>query len=73
MGTAHVVPLSKQALRIIRALQRITGGGRLLFPSLIGRDRPISENSPNAALRRLGYSKEEQNHARLSHDCINAP
>ena len=40
-------------------LQAITGGGRFLFPSLRGSDRPISDNTVNAALRRLGYSSDE--------------
>jgi integrase len=59
MGEPHVVPLSRQAVGILRALQHITGEGRLLFPSLRTLARPISENTLNGALRRLGYSGDE--------------
>ena len=59
MGEAHVVPLSRQAVVILRDLQRITEPSGLLFPSLTSKAKPISENTLNAALRRLGYSKEE--------------
>ena len=55
----HRVPLSRQALAIIRELQGISGGGRWLFPSVRSMARPISENTLNAALRRLGYGPEE--------------
>ena len=59
MGRAHTVPLSTQVLTILRELKEITGGDELLFPGLRSRDRPISDNSLNAALRRLGYAKDE--------------
>jgi integrase len=59
MGDAHIVPLSTQAVAILRALHPITGNGRLVFPGLRSRDRPISENTVNAALRRLGFSQDE--------------
>lgn len=54
----HNVPLSKQALSILRELQPLTGATGILFP---GRDRrkPMSENTTNAALRRLGYDGSE--------------
>lgn len=55
----HVVPLSTQAVEILRSLHALTGRGRLVFPSLRTPDRPISENTINAALRRLGYSQDE--------------
>ncbi len=55
----HVVPLSKQAVSIIEELKPISGAGRFLFPSLRSLKRPISDNTLNAALRRLGFSKEE--------------
>jgi integrase len=60
MGQPHIVPLSRQALAILRELQPLARGGRYLFPSLRTRDRPMSNNTINAALRRLGYSSEEQ-------------
>jgi integrase len=59
MRRAHRVPLSRQSLAIIRDLKRLTGTGRWLFPSVRSFTRPISENTLNAALRRLGYSSEE--------------
>jgi len=59
MGEPHLVPLSTQAVAILRELQPLTGKGRFVFPSLRTRERPISENTLNAALRRLGYSTEE--------------
>jgi len=60
MGDPHVVPLAHQALAILRELQPLARGGRYLFPSLRTRDRPMSDNTINAALRRLGYTSEEQ-------------
>jgi integrase len=59
MRRPHRVPLSRQSLGIIRDLGEITGNGRWLFPSLRTNTRPISENTLNAALRRLGYSSED--------------
>ena len=59
MRRAHRVPLSKQAVTILKKLKEITGDGSLLFPSIRSGNRPISENTLNAALRRLGYSAEE--------------
>jgi integrase len=59
MRRLHRVPLSKQALTIIHDLRDLSGGGRWLFPSVRSTSRPMSENTLNAALRRLGYSKEQ--------------
>lgn len=59
MREPHVVPLSKQAVVILEALHSLTGSGRYVFPSLRSRDRPMSDNTINAALRRLGFSKDE--------------
>jgi integrase len=59
MRRPHRVPLARQPLAILRDLQAITGNGRWLFPSARTFTRPISENTLNAALRRLGYSSEE--------------
>ncbi len=55
----QVVPLSRQALEILRELNKLTGHGRYVFPSTRTRERPMSENTVNAALRRLGYTKDE--------------
>jgi len=59
MREQHIVPLSRQAVAILRELHPLTGAGRYLFPSVRTSARPMSENTVNAALRRLGYSKEE--------------
>ena len=57
MRRLHRVPLSKQALAIVDDLRALSDGGRWLFPSVRSTSRPMSENTLNAALRRLGYSK----------------
>lgn len=59
MRREHRVPLSRQAREILQGLHEITGRGALVFPSLRDARRPISDGTLNAALRRLGYSKEE--------------
>ncbi len=59
MNRDHVVPLSKQSLAILKELRPITGDSQLIFPGLRSRDRPISDNTLNAAIRRLGYSKDQ--------------
>jgi integrase len=55
----HIVPLSRQAVEILRELHPLTGAGRYLFPSARTDSRPMSNNTVNAALRRLGYSTDE--------------
>ena len=59
MRKVHQVPLSRQAVAIIREAKKISGAGKLAFPGLRGASRPLSENTFNAALRRLGYSSDE--------------
>ncbi|MDA0220985.1 MAG: tyrosine-type recombinase/integrase [Proteobacteria bacterium] len=59
MRRAHRVPLPAQAVSILRALKQLTGRGALVFPSIRSVLRPMSENTLNAALRRMGYSKDE--------------
>ena len=59
MKAAHLVPLSTQALTVLAELRELTGGGRFVFPGLVSAGRPMSENTVNAALRRLGYSGDE--------------
>ncbi|MCA7956392.1 integrase arm-type DNA-binding domain-containing protein [Burkholderia multivorans] len=54
-GGAHIVPLSAQAVAILRDLHALTGNSRFLFPSVRTKDRPMSDNTINGALRRLGY------------------
>lgn len=55
----HIVPLSAQAVAIMRELEPLTGSGRYVFTSLRTSSRPMSENTINAALRRLGYSGDQ--------------
>lgn len=55
----HLVPLSHQAVGILRELQPLAGGGHYVFPGARTATRPMSENTINAALRRLGFSGEE--------------
>ena len=58
MKVDHVVPLATQAVEILRNLHPITGHGRFVFPSIRTGERPMSENTINAALRGMGYSAE---------------
>jgi len=59
MKEAHLVPLSRQALEILRKLHTLTGTGRYVFPSERSSQRPMSENAILVALRIMGYPKEE--------------
>ncbi|MDL2279818.1 integrase arm-type DNA-binding domain-containing protein [Desulfovibrio sp. OttesenSCG-928-G11] len=59
MRQLHIVPLARQTLEILRQLHPFTGYGRFLFPSPRTGSRPISDVALLAALRRMGYSKEE--------------
>lgn len=59
MRRPHKVPLTRQALAILKDIHTLTGDGPYVFPSLRTYDRPMSENCINAALRRMGFGKEE--------------
>jgi len=59
MKESHLVPLSKQAMDILRELEPLTAAGRYVFPGGRSVARPLSNNAINAALRRMGFSKEE--------------
>ncbi|MEZ0318116.1 MAG: tyrosine-type recombinase/integrase [Methylophilaceae bacterium] len=59
MKAVHIVPLSTQAIEVFRDLHKLTGDGKYVFPGLRSADRPMSENTVNAALRRLGYEKDQ--------------
>jgi integrase len=59
MRDPHLVPLSTQAVTVLRGLEPHTGGGKYVFPSMRSGGRPMSENTINAGLRRLGYSGDE--------------
>lgn len=59
MKAAHLVPLSDQALAILRELHAVTGNSRYVFPSGRSFARPMSNNAVNAALRRMGFGTDE--------------
>lgn len=67
MREKHIVPLARQAIEILRELEPLTNRGleakpnapRYVFPSARSRERPMSNNAVLAALRRMGYAKEE--------------
>lgn len=59
MRNPHLVPLSNQVVATLRELYEITGFGTLLFPSIRSTAKPISDNTLNAALRRMGYTTDE--------------
>jgi len=59
MKRPHRVPLAPRAVAILRELQTVTGHGKFLFPSVRSLVRCMSENTINAALRRLGFEKDE--------------
>lgn len=58
MRAAHMVPLPSQAVEILRQLHPLTGNSRFVFPGMHDHERPMSDAAVNAALRRLGYSRE---------------
>lgn len=59
MRTPHAVPLSRQALSLLKEIQELSVGSSYVFPSLRTPSRPISDNTINAALRRLGYTSDQ--------------
>jgi len=59
MKRLHLVPLSRQVVDILKSLRGLSGGGRYLFPSVRDVHRPLSDMTLNAALRRLGFGKDE--------------
>ncbi|GAU83483.1 integrase arm-type DNA-binding domain-containing protein [Bosea sp. BIWAKO-01] len=59
MRREHAVPLPRQALLTLEELREISDRSPLLFPSLRSASRPMSDVTMNAALRRLGYAKDE--------------
>ncbi|MGH8113330.1 MAG: tyrosine-type recombinase/integrase [Rhodanobacteraceae bacterium] len=58
MRDVHIVPLASQAVAILRELAPLTGSGRYVFPSIRSNKRPMSENTVNASLRRMGFDKD---------------
>ena len=59
MRRDHLVPLSRQAIAILRSVRKLTGNGRYVFPSIRGKSRVMSENTVNVAIRDLGFGPEE--------------
>lgn len=59
MRRPHRIPLSRQAVAVFGALKSLTGAGRYCLPNERTLGRPLSENAFNAALRRMGFTKEE--------------
>ena len=59
MKDLHIVPLSSQSLAVLDEIKPHTGQGRYVFPSIRTNSRPMSNNTILAALRRMGYAKEE--------------
>ena len=59
MRRPHRVPLARQTITVLKNLRAITGQAELILPGARGRGRPLSENTLNAALRRLGYTKDQ--------------
>ena len=58
--TEHLVPLSRQAVAILKEIHPVTGDGRYVFPSARTAARPMSEAAINAALRRMGIDTKEE-------------
>ncbi len=58
-GKPHLVPLASQAVKILKAVQQLTGGGRYVFPGARDRAKPMSDNTINAALRRLDFGNDD--------------
>lgn len=59
MREPHLVPLSAQAVAILRELRPLTGAGRYVLPPIRSMSRPMSENIITVALRRIGYTGDE--------------
>ena len=55
----HIVPFSRQALKIVQELHRVTGTGKYVFPSFRSAARPMSDNAVLAALRNMGVPADE--------------
>ncbi|MDO9106507.1 MAG: tyrosine-type recombinase/integrase [Methylovulum sp.] len=59
MKDEHIIPLSRQAVALFNEIRPLTGTGQFVFPSVRSLSRPMSENTINGALRRLGYTGDE--------------
>jgi len=59
MRREHRKPLPPLVVELLEGLKALTGNGRLLFPAMTSRERPMSENTMNSALRRMGFTQQE--------------
>ena len=59
MRRPHDVPLSRQAIAVLKDIWSLSDHGELIFPSVRSNRKPLSENAFNSALRRMGYAKDE--------------
>lgn len=59
MRKPHIIPLSNQVIDILKSIEQVSGQGKYVFPSMVNKNNPMSENTLNAALRRMGFTKEE--------------
>lgn len=59
MRRPHLVPLSRQAVQVLKDLYPITGASELVFPSVRSHKKPLSNNAFNSALRRMGFTQDE--------------
>jgi integrase len=59
MRRPHRIPLASQTISVLEELRTLTGQFELLFPGVRSPSRPLSENTLNAALRRLGYAQDD--------------
>lgn len=59
MRRPHDVPLSKQAVKVLKEIWSLSDHGALVLPAIRSPNRMLSENAMNSALRRMGYTKEE--------------
>jgi len=62
MKTPHIIPLSRQAVEVLRALRLLTGNGKLVFPGAMDKKKPMSNNTLLYALHRLGYQGRMTGH-----------
>lgn len=59
MGVAHIVPLAKQAVAVLREMLPLTGRNKYVFHGERDHDRPMSDNAIRSALRRMGWANDE--------------
>lgn len=60
---SHIVPLSRQAIKVIKELKKFSGDSQYLFPSPLSKKRPMSNNTLSSAMKRLGYKDKMNPHS----------